>query len=90
LRRRRTSFSEKDRERAVAAWAGLSGVSTAVGPLLGGWLIGVWSWRAVFFLNLPLALLAAWAGRRFVPSIAPGRSVRELDGGGAMSVTPRC
>ncbi|WP_257463356.1 MFS transporter [Archangium lipolyticum] len=83
----RTSFSEKDRDRAVAAWAGLSGVSTAVGPLLGGWLIEVWSWRAVFFLNMPLALLAAWAGRRFVPAIAPGRPVRELDGGGALSVT---
>jgi EmrB/QacA subfamily drug resistance transporter len=83
----RTSFSEKDRDRAVAAWAGLSGVSTAVGPLLGGWLIGVWSWRAVFFLNLPLAVLAAWAGRRFVPSIPPSRSVRELDYGGALSVT---
>ncbi|WNG40498.1 MFS transporter [Archangium violaceum] len=83
----RTSFSEQDRDRAVAAWAGLSGVSTAVGPLLGGWLIGAWSWRAVFFLNLPLAVLAALAGRRFVPDIAPSRSVRELDYGGALSVT---
>jgi EmrB/QacA subfamily drug resistance transporter len=83
----RTSFAENDRDRAVTAWAGLSGVSTAVGPLLGGWLIGVWSWRAVFFLNLPLAVLAAWAGRRFVPAIAPSRSVRELDYGGALSVT---
>ena len=83
----RTSFSEDDRDRAVAAWAGLSGVSAAVGPLLGGWLIGVWSWRAVFFLNLPLAVLTAWAGRRFVPVIPPSRSVRELDYGGSLSVT---
>ncbi|PTL84694.1 DHA2 family efflux MFS transporter permease subunit [Vitiosangium sp. GDMCC 1.1324] len=83
----RTSFSEKDRDRAVTAWAGLSGVSTAVGPLLGGWLIGLWSWRAVFFLNLPLAVLSAWAGRRFVPAIAPARSARELDYGGALSAT---
>lgn len=83
----RTSFPDDDRDRAVATWAGLSGVSAAVGPLLGGWLIGVWSWRAVFFLNLPLAVLAAWAGRRFVPVIPPSRSVRELDYGGSLSVT---
>ncbi len=83
----RTCFSEQDRGRAVAAWAGLSGVSTAVGPLLGGWLIDVWSWRAVFFLNLPIAVFAAWAGRRFVPAIAPARSARELDYGGALSAT---
>lgn len=83
----RTSFPEDDRDRAVAAWAGLSGVTTAVGPLLGGWLIGIWSWRAVFFLNLPLAVLAAWAGRHFVPAVPPSRSVRELDYGGALSVT---
>jgi EmrB/QacA subfamily drug resistance transporter len=83
----RTCFSEQDRDRAVAAWAGLSGVSAAVGPLLGGWLIDVWSWRAVFFLNLPIAVLAAWACRRFVPDIAPARSARELDYAGALSAT---
>src|SRR5919197_397631 len=42
------TFAPQDRARAVGAWSGLTGVSGAVGPLLGGWLVGAVSWRAIF------------------------------------------
>ena len=49
------SFAPDDRSRAIGAWSGLGGVATAIGPFLGGWLIGAVSWRLVFFINLPIA-----------------------------------
>src|SRR5262249_10812227 len=43
-----------DRPKAIGAWSGLGGVAGAVGPFLGGWLVGSVGWRRVFLLNLPL------------------------------------
>ena len=51
-----SSFSEKERGRAIGTWSGFSAITTAIGPVLGGWLVEHWSWRAAFFLNLPFAL----------------------------------
>ena len=48
-------ITEDDRGRAVGIWAGMSGVATALGPFIGGWLVDAESWRWVFFLNVPLA-----------------------------------
>ena len=78
----RTSISEEDQGAAIGAWAGLSGVTTAAGPLLGGWLVQSVSWRAIFFLNLPLGALAIWAALRFL-SPSPGRGGVRLDVAGA-------
>ena len=50
-------FNEKERGRAIGTWSGFSAMTTAIGPVLGGWLVEHVSWRAVFFLNLPLALV---------------------------------
>lgn len=83
----RTSFSDAERTRAVAAWAGLSGVTTAVGPLLGGWLVDALSWRAVFFINVPLAFLTAAVARRSAPAPTPRSGAPRLDGAGAASVS---
>lgn len=64
----RSTFVARETDVAIGMWAGLSGVTTAIGPLVGGWLVGAVSWRVIFFLNLPLAGIAAWAAWRFVPA----------------------
>jgi EmrB/QacA subfamily drug resistance transporter len=50
-----TSFDEKTRGAAIGTWSGFTAITTAVGPVLGGWLVQHASWRWVFFLNLPIA-----------------------------------
>src|ERR1700686_4215004 len=50
-----TSFDEKSRGQAIGTWSGFTAITTAIGPVLGGWLVGHASWRWVFFINLPLA-----------------------------------
>jgi MFS family permease len=57
------TFEAEDRRRAIGAWSGLAGVSTAIAPLVGGWLTDSVSWRAIFFLNVPLAFATLWALR---------------------------
>ena len=51
------SFSEQERGRAIGVWSGFSAITTGIGPVLGGWLIEHVSWRAVFFINVPLAFV---------------------------------
>jgi EmrB/QacA subfamily drug resistance transporter len=50
-----TSFGEKSRGQAIGTWSGFTAITTAIGPVLGGWLVEHASWRWVFFLNLPIA-----------------------------------
>src|SRR5205809_377822 len=66
------SFRPEDRGRAIGAWSGLAGISTALGPFLGGWLIDSVSWRFVFFVNLPLAAGAVAIALRHVPETSAG------------------
>jgi EmrB/QacA subfamily drug resistance transporter len=58
------SFSEKERGKAIGTWSGFTAITTALGPVLGGWLIEHASWRWVFFINVPLAaavvVLSLW------------------------------
>ena len=60
------SFSEHERGRAIGLWSGFSAITTGVGPVLGGWLIEHVSWRAVFFINLPIALVVILISLRHV------------------------
>ena len=51
-----STFSDAERGGAIGAWAGFGAVTTAVGPVLGGWLVDHVSWRAIFLINIPLAI----------------------------------
>src|SRR5213596_373169 len=68
------SFSEDQRGRAIGTWSGLSAITTALGPVIGGWLIEHLSWRAVFFINIPLALLVILISLWRVPESADPES----------------
>jgi EmrB/QacA subfamily drug resistance transporter len=70
------SFSEQERGRAIGVWSGLSAITTAIGPVLGGWLIEHVSWRAVFFINLPLALIVILISLRYVAENSNRESIR--------------
>ncbi len=61
------TFQPGDRTRAIGTWAGFSGVSSAIAPFLGGWLLVAGSWRWIFLINVPVAAVAAWTTRRHVP-----------------------
>lgn len=61
------TFQGKKRGRAVGTWAAAGAAAGAIGPLLGGWLIDTMGWRAVFYINLPIAALAIFLAWRFVP-----------------------
>lgn len=78
------SFVPADRARAIGTWAGLGGVATLVGPFLGGWLIDAASWRWIFLINVPLALLALWVGHRHVPESRDELSAGHFDWFGAL------
>ncbi len=81
------SFAEEDRMAAIGAWSGLGGVATAVGPFLGGWLIDAVSWRLVFFINLPLAVLVVAIAARHVPETKAPGPVPRLDIKGAACIS---
>jgi EmrB/QacA subfamily drug resistance transporter len=76
----------EDRARAIGAWSGLTGVASAIGPLVGGALIASVSWRSVFVLNLPIGLFTVLAGRRHVPETRDPDAVRHVDVLGAALV----
>ena len=77
------SFAPRDRPRAVGAWSGLSGIAGAIGPFVGGWLVGVGSWRLIFLMNVPLAVVAVAVALRHVPETRDPMSVRGIDVAGA-------
>jgi EmrB/QacA subfamily drug resistance transporter len=78
-----SGFDPADRGRAIGAWSGLAAVAGAAGPLLGGWLVDAGSWRAIFFLNVPLAATAITIALRHVPETSDGEA-GPLDGTGAV------
>jgi EmrB/QacA subfamily drug resistance transporter len=61
------TFQPGDRTHAIGTWAGFTGVSAAIAPFLGGWLLQAGSWRAIFLINVPVAAVTAWTTRRHVP-----------------------
>jgi EmrB/QacA subfamily drug resistance transporter len=78
------SFSESDRGRAIGAWSGLGGLASAAGPLLGGYLIAVASWRWIFFINVPLGAVVLALSTRHVPESKDPNAGGQLDLLGAL------
>lgn len=79
-------FDESARGRAIGTWSGATAITTAIGPVLGGWVIQHLSWRWAFFLNLPLALAVIAIGLRYVPESRSRRAGR-IDWLGALVAT---
>src|SRR5262245_25224544 len=81
------SFPENERGRAIGAWSGMSAITGAAGPVIGGWLIEHASWRWAFFLNLPLAAVTLAITFWQVPESRGEIRVKRLDWPGASLVT---
>lgn len=62
-----SSFKEDVRGRVIGLWAGLSGGISALGPWLGGWLVDSFSWQAVFWMTVPVAVVMAYLTFRYIP-----------------------
>jgi EmrB/QacA subfamily drug resistance transporter len=78
------TFNDAERGRAIGTWSGFSAITTAIGPVSGGWLVEHVSWRAVFFLNIPLAVMVLVLSLRFMDeSRDPSRTSR-IDWAGAV------
>ena len=70
------SFRRADRPRAIGAWSGMTGVATALGPLLGGYLVTAVSWRAAFYINVPLGAFVVLCARKVPESSNPDQQGR--------------
>lgn len=78
------AFRPRDRAKAIGSWSGFGGIAIAIGPFVGGWLIAYASWRWIFLLNLPLAVITLVVSRRFVPETSNPEAVRGFDIWGAV------
>ncbi len=79
-------YPAAERGRAIGAWAAASSIAPAIGPILGGALVDAGSWRAIFLINLPIALIALLVCRRHVPADAAHARQRMDWTGGALAV----
>ena len=81
-----STFAADDRPRAIGAWSGLGGVAGAIGPFLGGWIVGSIGWRWIFLLNLPLAVAVLAVTIRHVPESRDPTAQGRFDIAGAVLV----
>ena len=80
------SFSEEKRGQAIGTWAGFTAITSAAGPVLGGWLVQQISWRWIFFLNLPIAFIVLIVTLLWIPE-SRQKSSQKLDITGALLAT---
>ena len=79
-------FDEDSRGKAIGTWSGFTAITTALGPVLGGWLIQYESWRWAFLLNIPLALAVVGISYLHVPE-SRGSQVKQVDWLGTLLAT---
>ncbi|HSS71454.1 MAG TPA: MFS transporter [Casimicrobiaceae bacterium] len=77
------SFDEAQRGRAIGTWSGFTAITTALGPVLGGFLLDHGSWRYAFFINVPIALVVLALTLRHVPESRSESAGGPIDGWGA-------
>jgi EmrB/QacA subfamily drug resistance transporter len=77
------TFEGAERGRAIGTWSGFSAITTAIGPVLGGWLIEHLSWRSAFFINVPLAVIVVWISLRYMDESSDPSRTRGIDWIGA-------
>jgi len=82
-----SSLRRDDRAKAIGAWTGATGIASVAGPFLGGWLVQYASWRWVFWINLPLAVVTVWVARAAVPESRREHAGGRFDVAGAMLAT---
>lgn len=80
-------FEGEARGRAIGTWSAVGAITSAVGPVAGGWLVDVSSWRAIFFLNVPLALATIALAMASVPNSHKPGAQQRLDWPGAATAT---
>jgi len=79
-------FSPQERGRYVGLFSAVWGVASIFGPTLGGWLTDQWSWRACFWVNLPVGAVAAAAISLEFPNMKPRAATRRLDWAGFVTL----
>jgi EmrB/QacA subfamily drug resistance transporter len=80
------SFPESERGRAIGTWSGFSGITAAIGPVVGGWLVDRYSWIWAFLVNIPFAIVVLVLCWKHVPE-SRSKAARALDGWGALLAT---
>jgi EmrB/QacA subfamily drug resistance transporter len=81
------SYPEAERGRAIGTWSGFTAITAAIGPVLGGWLVEYASWRWVFFINLPIAVIVILLSLWRVPESRDETASKRLDWRGATLAT---
>lgn len=82
-----SAFPPSTRGKAIGTWSGFTAITAAIGPLLGGWFIQHESWRWVFFMNLPIAVVTLGISYRFVKTQGTQPQTGRLDWAGAVLAT---
>jgi EmrB/QacA subfamily drug resistance transporter len=81
------AYDSQLRGKAIGAWSGFSALTSAAGPIIGGWLTQTLSWRYVFVINIPLALVVLLILALHVSESRDDSAVRRIDVVGAMLAT---
>jgi EmrB/QacA subfamily drug resistance transporter len=80
-----SSFPKETRGQAIGTWSGFTAITAAMGPVLGGWLIQHYTWRLIFFLNVPIAAAVILLSAK-IPESRNEESTRQIDWPGALLI----